>query len=276
MQLAVLRRLPSPVDAAVGIGAEPGLDRLDGVAVQPARFVEMNLEARALACPVVGGAAQRQHEVEHVLAPRGAALFAGLVGVVNQQHRDAGAAQVHQQILDVAPAIGAVVPRADEAGEIVEHQQLGLLAPALDEMNLSLGGAEIGDAFLVEIGQQEGERGWHGAEQTQPLLHIDRRHFAIDVADAMRSRRPPVQELAAARHRPGDAHRHEGLAQPARSIEQGKALGREERVEDRLARRQVGRHQFRRGEAGRHRLQLAGRVLGHDAVLHRNCEKRKF
>ena len=70
---------------------EVGIGRVDVqaigkvLALQAARLLEMDLEARAVLRLVVGGVLQRHYEVEHVLAAVGAALPAFLVGMVHDQ-----------------------------------------------------------------------------------------------------------------------------------------------------------------------------------------------
>ena len=47
-------------------GLEPGLERQDELAVDAARLLDMDLEARALRCAVVARPAQAERGVEHV------------------------------------------------------------------------------------------------------------------------------------------------------------------------------------------------------------------
>src|SRR5260221_5358193 len=83
LELAGMRRPPAPARDAQHVRLQPGLDRVGGVAVEAARLLEMDLEACAVPGLVVARMAQGEDEIEHVLAPRRAALPALLVGMVD-------------------------------------------------------------------------------------------------------------------------------------------------------------------------------------------------
>jgi hypothetical protein len=63
--VGVLHVLHAPGRLAVA-GLEPGLERLDVLAVDAARLLDMDLEARALRCAVVARPPQAERAVEHV------------------------------------------------------------------------------------------------------------------------------------------------------------------------------------------------------------------
>jgi hypothetical protein len=71
----------------------------------------------------------------------------------------------------------------------------------------------------------------------------------------------PVQEARAGGGGPGHSQRHEGLAQPARAVERGQRVVRQDRVEEHLALRQLGVKELGRGNRGRH---LDGGVSAED------------
>jgi hypothetical protein len=82
VEIVVVERPPVTAPDARRVDLQAGRDRLGRLAEKVARLLEMDLEARALGRLVVGRAADRHHEVEHVLALIGTALLALLVGVV--------------------------------------------------------------------------------------------------------------------------------------------------------------------------------------------------
>jgi hypothetical protein len=65
-----------------------GQSRLERLGIwpgEPARLLEMDLEAGPFGGFVVLGAAERDHAIEHVLLAGGAALLAALAGVMDEQ-----------------------------------------------------------------------------------------------------------------------------------------------------------------------------------------------
>jgi hypothetical protein len=155
----------------------------------------------------------------------------------------------HQEAVQLVPAVRIAAAQAGQAREVVEHHQFGI-APSRHQPVLAFVVGQVEQRSAVQIGQQELEAGRRRAEAHQPLLHLDRRHLAVEIGHAVRPLSPPAEEALTRRRGAGDAQRHEGLAQAARAVQQGKALGREDRIEDRRARRQRRHGQFGPGQEG--------------------------
>ncbi len=170
---------------------------------------------------------------------------------MDQQHRPARAALHHQEALQLVPAIGIAGLEAGEAREIVEHHQFGVV-PHFLQASLALVVAEVGQRVLAEVGHHEFERRRRRAEEFQARLQVDGRHLAVDIEHAVRPAGVPVEEARARGDGPGDAHRQEGLALPARAVEQGEAVVGQDRVEQRLALGEVRPDQLFGRELGRH------------------------
>jgi hypothetical protein len=160
--------------------------------------------------------AQPDRGVEHVLAPTGAALLAGLVGVMHDQGRDAATAQPKQPLLDPRPGVDVVIAQhIAQARQIVEDDQLDVLEVGLD-LGLHLRRADVADAVDQVAGQDlERLRRWRLAavDAPQPSAQFVAFDLAVEHHHTSCLRRPPFQEGRAGRDRIGDAKRDVGLAE---------------------------------------------------------------
>ena len=177
--------------------------------------------------------------------------------MVNHKHGAALAPLQHEKALQLGPAVGIARLEAGQTREIVQHHQLGV-APGPLQAALALVVAEVGQRLVAEIGDQEVERGRRRAEEAQAIADVDRGHLAVDVEHLVRAAGLPAQKASARGGGPGDAQRHERLAEPARPVEQGERVAGEDGVEQGLALGQRRHHQL----GGRHqRRQLDVAIL---------------